>query len=114
MVLVCVSHVREYFSDVAPALYFVLTSITRIATPTFLLLSGFVAMYVLTKGGSRTRLTLIDRGLFVLLTGHFLLNLNEIQSVELEQWIFGRVTVTDAAPLANAPRRFLRLHVFQP
>jgi hypothetical protein len=40
--------------------------------------------------------TLIDRGLFVLLTGHFLLNLDDLQSVELEQWIFGRVTVTDA------------------
>jgi hypothetical protein len=96
MILVCVSHVRTHFVDDAPTLYFVLTSITRIATPTFLLLSGFVAAYVLVNGGPRTKITLVDRGIFVLLVGHFLLNLDEVRSLGLAEWILGRVTVTDA------------------
>jgi uncharacterized membrane protein len=96
MVLVCVSHVRVHFAEDAPTLYFLLTSITRIATPTFLLLSGFVAAYVLANGGRHARLTLIDRGLFVLLLGHVLLNLEDLRSTPLEQWILSRVTVTDA------------------
>jgi len=96
MLLVCVSHVRIHFAEIAPTLYFVLTSITRIATPTFLLLSGFVAAFVLSKPDRRIRLTLIDRGLFVLIAGHLLLNLDELRVVNPQDWIFGRVTVTDA------------------
>jgi uncharacterized membrane protein len=96
MVLVCVSHVRVHFAEAAPSLYFLLTSITRIATPTFLLLSGFVAAYVLANGNRYTRIALIDRGLFVLLAGHFLLNLDDLRYNGLEQWILGRVTITDA------------------
>ncbi len=95
MVLVCVSHVRVHFVDSAPELYYWLTLITRFATPTFLLLSGFVAAYVL-AGDRPNRLTVFDRGLFVLLCGHFLLNLADLRHVELDQWIFGRVTITDA------------------
>ena len=96
MVLVCLSHVRVYFADSAPALYFIVTTITRLATPTFLLLSGFVAAYVLTSGRSNARIALFDRALFVLIVGHFLLDLNELRSIEAIQWIFGRVTITDA------------------
>jgi uncharacterized membrane protein YcfT len=96
MVLVCISHVRVHFRPESPELYFLLTSITRIATPTFLLLSGFVAGYVLANGGRNVRLTLIDRGLFVVLIGHFLLNLEDLRTQTLQHWIFGRVTVTDA------------------
>lgn len=96
MMLVCVSHVRVHFADTAPSLYFILTSITRIATPTFLLLSGFVAAYVLANGRSNIRITLFDRGLFVLFVGHFLLDLADLRSVGAAEWILGRVTVTDA------------------
>lgn len=96
MVLVCLSHVRAHFEPESPALYFLLTTLTRIATPTFILLSGFVAAYVLDRGGARARLTLVDRGLFVLLIGHFALNLEDLQSTTFEHWVFGRVTITDA------------------
>jgi uncharacterized membrane protein len=96
MLLVCVSHVRVHFVDSAPTLYFALTSITRLATPTFLLLSGFIAAYVLATGRQNVRIAIFDRGLFVLVVGHFLLNLSDLRHVEAAQWIVGRVTVTDA------------------
>jgi uncharacterized membrane protein len=96
MVLVCASHVRGHFADSAPELYLLLTAITRLATPTFLLLSGFVAAYVLASGRANARITLFDRGLFVLVIGHFLLNIGDLRDVDATQWIVGRVTVTDA------------------
>jgi uncharacterized membrane protein len=96
MVLVCASHVRIHFVDSVPWLYFVMTAITRIATPTFLLLSGFVAAYVLSSGRANARATLVDRGLFVLIVGHFLLDWSDLRFTDAAHWIFGRVTVTDA------------------
>jgi uncharacterized membrane protein len=96
MILVCVSHVRGYLAESAPQLEFVLTSISRLATPTFLLLSGFVAAYVLASGRPQVRITLFDRGLFVLLIGHFLLNLEDLRHIGATEWIVGRVTITDA------------------
>jgi uncharacterized membrane protein len=95
MILVCASHVRAYLVDEAPLLYLVLTSISRVATPTFLLLSGFVAAYVLASNRPHVRVTLIDRGLFVLLVGHFVLNLDDLSHVDATSWIFSRVTITD-------------------
>jgi uncharacterized membrane protein len=96
MVFVCLSHVRVHFFDSSHELYLILTHVTRLATPTFLMLSGFVAAYVLARGHARARITLFDRGVCVLLLGHVLLNLALLQTVGLEQWIFGRTTVTDA------------------
>jgi Heparan-alpha-glucosaminide N-acetyltransferase, catalytic len=96
MILVCVSHVRVHFAETVPWLYTVLTALTRVATPTFLLLSGFVAAYVLAGARTNTRMTLFDRGLFVLLIGHFVLNLEDLRTADPAQWIIGRVTVTDA------------------
>ncbi len=108
MILVCVSHIRIHFVDTAPSLYWALTFVSRIATPTFLLLSGFVAAYVLSSDRADVRIRLIDRGLCVLLVGHFALNLEDLREVDPWLWIFGRVTVTDAiglcliiAPLAQ-------------
>jgi uncharacterized membrane protein len=99
MILVCVSHVRGHFADSVPELYSLLTAITRLATPTFLILSGFVAAYVLATHRSNARIALFDRGLFVLVVGHFLLNLGDLRDVDATQWIIGRVTVTDAIGL---------------
>lgn len=96
MVLVCVSHVRYHFEASAPALYAALTNITRLATPTFLLLSGFVAAYVLSSGKREARVALVDRGLFVLFAGHLLLNWADLPGVGFEEWMFARITVTDA------------------
>lgn len=96
MILVCLSHVRVHFADTAPNLYFALTLVTRIATPTFLLLSGFVAAFVLADSRGRMRMTILDRGLFVLIAGHLLLNLNELGELTAAHWLASRVTVTDA------------------
>jgi uncharacterized membrane protein len=96
MLLVCASHVRIHFIESAPWLYFLMTAVTRIATPTFLLLSGFVAAYVLSSSRSHARATLVDRGLFVLIVGHFLLDWSDVRFTDAAHWIFGRVTVTDA------------------
>lgn len=99
MILVCVSHMRIHFIDTAPSLYWMLTFVSRIATPTFLLLSGFIAAYVLSTNRAEVRIRLIDRGLCVLLIGHFALNLDELRDVDPLLWVFGRVTVTDAIGL---------------
>ena len=95
MLLVCLSHIRYHF-EAMPEVYTALTLVTRAATPTFLLLSGFVAAIVLAAGGARARIALIDRALCVLIVGHLLLNLEQVTQVDLSQWLFGRVTVTDA------------------
>lgn len=100
MVFVCVSHVRYHFHDSVPALYSLLTNVTRLATPTFLLLSGFVAAYVLSSGKRAARINLIDRGLFVLFAGHLLLNWVELSRISFQEWIFARVTVTDAIAIS--------------
>lgn len=96
MVFVCVSHVRYHFTESAPALYSALTNITRLATPTFLILSGFVAAYVLSSGKRETRVAMFDRGLFVLLAGHLLLSWSDLPAVGFQEWMFARITVTDA------------------
>jgi uncharacterized membrane protein len=97
MVLVCLSHVREHFASISPDLYELLTNITRLATPSFLLLSGFVAAYVLRSSArANVRIALVDRGLFVLVVGHLLLGLEDLRTVEPQQWLFARVVVTDA------------------
>ncbi len=95
MVCVCLSHVRYYFADTEPALYALLTNVTRLATPTFLLLSGFIASYVLSSGRPEARISVLDRGLFVLVAGHLLLSWADLGTVPLQDWIFGRMTVTD-------------------
>jgi uncharacterized membrane protein len=95
IVMVCVSHVRHQFLD-WPVVYTALTSITRVATPTFLLLSGFVAAYVLASRRAGARVAVIDRGLAVLFLGHLLLNLGQLTELTFAEWLFGRVTMTDA------------------
>ena len=95
IVMVCVSHVRHHFLD-WPVVYATLTSVTRVATPTFLFLSGFVAAYVLASRRAGARTAVIDRGLAVLLIGHLLLNLAQLTEITFAQWLLGRVTMTDA------------------
>jgi uncharacterized membrane protein len=96
MVLVCLSHIRYHFDESVPALYSALTNLTRLATPTFLLLSGFVAAYVLSSDQRKTRIAMIDRGLFILLAGHLLLSWADLPAVGFQEWLFARITVTDA------------------
>lgn len=97
MVLVCLSHVRIHFSDSAPALYELVTALTRLATPSFLLLSGFVAAHVLSgPDGRLARATLVDRGLFLLVIAHVLIGVGDLSALSLCDWLFARVLVTDA------------------
>lgn len=101
MVLVCLSHVRTHFEEAAPALFYFATWLSRTATPTFLLLSGFIAAYVLRSDSTRrTRVTLVDRGLFLLLAAHLLLGLVELPGTPLFEWLFVRTMITDAIGVA--------------
>lgn len=102
MALVCLSHVRLHLDSTAPLLYEAVTVVTRIATPTFLLLSGFVASYVLRTSASprRAAITLVDRGLFLLLVAHLLLNLADLSRVDLFEWLFVRTSITDVIGVA--------------
>jgi hypothetical protein len=101
MVLVCLSHIKHHFEASAPSLHWWLSTTTRVATPTFLLLSGFVIQYLLrTKPGGKIALSLIDRGLFLLLVAHALLGLAELPEVGVAQWFFGRAMITDAIGVA--------------
>jgi uncharacterized membrane protein len=99
MILVCLSHIRYHFQDM-PEIYALLTYVTRIATPTFLLLSGFVAAHVLSSERNNARLAVVDRALCVLIVGHLLLNIEELPRVGLNAWLFARVTVTDAIAIS--------------
>lgn len=100
MILVCFSHVRYHF-DPSSALYLFLTYTTRIATPTFLLLSGFVAGHLLrTEPSQRVSISLVDRGLFLLLVAHLLLGLADLPRVSTVDWIFARASIPDAIGVA--------------
>ncbi|MDY6947774.1 MAG: heparan-alpha-glucosaminide N-acetyltransferase domain-containing protein [Pseudomonadota bacterium] len=101
MLLVCLSHIKQHFVDSAPDLYVALLWTTRIATPTFLLLSGFVIGHLL-RGNSRGNVTwsLLDRGLFLVLVVHFLLGVNELGQLTLFEWVFGKVMITDVIGIA--------------
>ena len=96
MILVCLSHVRIHLVQSAPVLYELLTDVTRLATPTFLLLSGFVAAHVLSSDQKDARAALLDRALFLLLVGHLLIGLSDLSTASVGEWLFARVVVTDA------------------
>ena len=101
MVLVCLSHTKRFFEHSAPLLHDAFTWVTLTATPTFLLLSGFIASYVL-RGDDQRRIaiTLVDRGLFLLLVAHLMLGLEDLPRTSLFEWLFVRVTITDAIGVA--------------
>jgi uncharacterized membrane protein len=100
MVLVCLSHGRHYF-DPDSSLYFWLTAVTRIATPTFLLLSGFVAGYLLRSDANRrVPVALVDRGLFLILVAHLFIGLADLPRVSTVEWLFVRASIPDAIGVA--------------
>jgi hypothetical protein len=100
MIAVCVSHINQHFADSAPQLQGLLIAASRFATPTFLLLSGFVIGHLLRTSARDVALMLIDRGLFLLLIGHLLLGLALVPEMGLTQWLFGRTTIIDAIAVA--------------
>lgn len=101
MLLVCVSHIKEHFTVSDPALYELLVIITRIATPTFLLLSGFVIAHVLQNSKHRNvGVALVDRALFLLIVAHALFGLSKLSYLSVPTWFFGRAVITDAIGVA--------------
>jgi hypothetical protein len=101
MLLVCLSHIHQYVDASAPTLSYVLAVVTRIATPTFLLLSGFIAGYVLRSDAhGRAAITLVDRALFLLIVAHLLMGWHLLPDLTTFEWLFLRVTVPDAVGIA--------------
>jgi uncharacterized membrane protein len=101
MVLVCLSHIKHHFTVSSPLLEWQLTVVTRVATPTFLLLSGFVISHLLRSDqSSKTRLMLIDRALFLIIVAHLLIGLAELPGKGFFEWYLGRSLITDAVAVA--------------
>lgn len=101
MVLVCMSHIKHHFESTSPELHWMLMTISRVATPTFLLLSGFVIGHLLrTDQRGSVPLALVDRALFLLIVAHVLLGLAELPELGFVPWLFGRVAITDAIGVA--------------
>jgi Heparan-alpha-glucosaminide N-acetyltransferase, catalytic len=91
MLLACLSHVLPHFETQLG-----LQHITRIATPTFLLVSGFVIGHLLrtdTRGG--IRVTVLDRGLFLVLVVHLLFGVWTVTEDGVLRWFFGSAFITD-------------------
>lgn len=101
MLLVCLSHIKQHLEYSAPEVYTAILMTTRIATPTFLMLSGFVIGHLL-RGNARedVRWLLVDRGLFLVLIVHFTLGLDELSYIPLSDWVFGKVMITDVIGVA--------------
>lgn len=101
MLLVFLSHTKHHFDVSAPELYWFLLSVTRIATPAFLLLSGFVVRHVLaTDREGNASITLIDRALFLLIVAHSLIGLDSLPDKSAMAWFFDRTMITDAVGFA--------------
>jgi uncharacterized membrane protein len=101
LVLVCLSHIKQHLVVSAPDLQWVLMMVTRVATPTFLLLSGFVISHLLRNDRRGTvPVMLVDRGLFLIVIAHVLLSLKELPPPDPLLWLFGRVEITDAVGVA--------------
>ena len=98
----CLSHIKQHVLESAPTLYWFLMTVTRVATPTFLLLSGFVIGYLLRRDSrGHAGITLVDRGLFLLLVGHALMGITKItQHAGVASWLFDRVEITDVIGVA--------------
>lgn len=101
MLMVFLSHTKHHFEGPAPELYWVLMTVTRIATPAFLLLSGFVVRHLLsTDRDGRAGITLVDRALFLLIVAHALIGFDSLPDMSAARWFFDRTMITDAIGIA--------------
>jgi surface polysaccharide O-acyltransferase-like enzyme len=101
MAMVCFSHIKQYIAAESADVSWLLAATTRIATPTFLLLSGFVIGHLLrTRERGTTSIALFDRALFLILLAHPLLSVAEIPEMGVAHWMFGRVMITDTIGIA--------------
>lgn len=100
MFLACLSHIKEHFSTES-SWYWWIAYPTRLATPTFLLLSGFIIGHLLrTDTRATVRISLLDRGLFLLIVAHLLLGLVDLPQGGVLRWLFGTAFITDAIGIA--------------
>jgi uncharacterized membrane protein len=102
MVLVCLSHFMSvYFSTPPAGLLGRIGSLTLVASPTFIALSGIMMGMLTTAGGERSRVLrakLADRAVFLLVIGHAVLMVARMSPIHLVQplrW-FGPTFITDA------------------
>ena len=102
MLLVCLSHFSMMYwreaEGSAASISIWLTAVAMIATPTFLLISGtMLGFFHHTKGSdfTRVRVSLVDRGLFMLTVGHVLITVAHIPRMPQGGWSHF-IFVTDA------------------
>jgi len=99
MLFSCLAHYGWWIEGVHPLAEHLLTTIGMIATPTFLLLSGTITGWLCataSKNPRRTRLKLLNRGLFLLTFGHLLISLAEAhRSGSLLRTIAGATIIDD-------------------
>src|SRR5215470_13486656 len=103
MVLVCLSHFMSVYFSVPPTgLNGHIGSLTLVASPTFIALSGIMLGMLTTAGDERSqvlRAKLADRAVFLLVVGHAVLMVASLSPAYLRQqplrW-FGPTFITDA------------------
>src|SRR5690349_21322580 len=95
MLLACLAHIKDHFGSHS-LLYEWISYPTRIGTPTFLLLSGFIIGHLSRADPhGKIRLTLIDRAIFLLTIVHLLFGLVDLPRLGVSEWLFGRTFITD-------------------
>ncbi len=105
MMFVCLAHFTWSLEARRPALADLLASISMVATPTFLLISGaMLGLLQLRRASSNDVLArrLFHRGLFLVLFGHFVISFAAAWTNDLpyENILRGRIYVTDVIGLA--------------
>jgi len=108
MFFVGISHISFYLLTSAPGLSALLRALGFFATPNFLLLSGLACGYQLARVNTpAAALRIIDRGLFVLLVGHFLVA-GSIVYIVRPGTTFEHIVITDIIGLILCMAPLLR------
>ena len=108
MFFVGISHISFYLLTSAPHLSALLRALGFFATPNFLLMSGLACGYQLARVNTpAAALRIVDRGLFVLLVGHFLVAGSLVYIVR-PGTTFEHIVITDAIGLILCMAPLLR------
>jgi uncharacterized membrane protein len=108
MFFVGISHISYYILWSAPHLSALLRALGFFATPNFLLMSGLACGYQLARVGTTTAAwRIVDRGLFVLLVGHFLVA-GSIAYIVPPGTTFEHIVITDSIGLILCTAPLLR------
>jgi len=108
MFFVGISHISFYLLTSAPGLSALLRALGFFATPNFLLMSGLACGYQLARvNTTAAALRIVDRGLFVLLVGHFLVA-GSIVYIVRPGTTFEHIVITDIIGLILCMAPLLR------